>query len=345
MSPKKQAYALLILAHNEAKIITETVQQIQKSLSPEDRLFVVPDHCTDDTAQLAQEAGAQAFQRSEGMSNSKGAALMWFVKKEHSRLAQFDKLVILDADTSIDRDFVKNIKDNLSENLLLAQTFVSPVFSEESPIAKLAALSELHGQYISDNIRSFLGWSVRLRGTGMVIAPELLIQLPTDSLNTQVEDIALTLLFASQRIKITRIETVRVWDPKPSNTMDASRQRARWFRGQWLSLWQYRQEIVKILLQGPRGWFLLSSLYLKPKWLVLLLSLLFYFLTTHIGWLANSFLVFFLLSASYMLLGFFIIPERKLFFSTIVHLPTYIWMWLHGIYLSFRASTWLRSRK
>lgn len=335
----------MILAHNEAEIITETVQQIQSSLSPEDRLFVVADHCKDHTAKLAQVAGAKTFQRFDGISDSKGAALMWFVKKERHHLEQFDKLIVLDADTRIEKHFIKDLKNILSENVLVAQTFVYPVFSDNSPIAKLAALSELHGQYVSDRIRSFLGWSVRLRGTGMVIAPELLFQLSADSLNTQVEDIALTLLFAARKIKIARIHTVSVWDPKPSSSVDASRQRARWFRGQWLSLWQYRREIAKIFAHGPDGWFLLSSLYLKPKWLVLLISFLLYIFLVRVHWLAYLFLVFFLVNIAYLLTGFIIISERKLFFSTIYYLPKYVWMWLRGIYLSFRSTTWLRARK
>ena len=51
--------AVLMPAHNEALLITETVRMVVAILSSGDRLLVVADNCSDETAQLAAQAGAE----------------------------------------------------------------------------------------------------------------------------------------------------------------------------------------------------------------------------------------------------------------------------------------------
>lgn len=341
---KQKPIALLILAHNESDVIEKTVTHSLAALSPKDSLFVVADYCTDDTALKAEHAGAKILIRNEGIPNSKGTALFWFVQKMGDSLHKFSRIVILDADSIIKPKFIINIKKNIVVGNELMQTFVYPQFNKKSPVGTLAALSELHDQHISDKIRTKLKWTVRLRGTGMVISPDLLLELNNKQLETQVEDIALSLIFASRGVRTKRLDTAILFDPKPSTVKTASRQRARWFRGQQVAMWQYRKEIGQVFLQGPAGWSLLGSLFLKPKWLMLVISLFLALVTFSIPLLSIFFALYFSLGIIYLLIGLCLIPERKLFFRTAIHIPLYIWMWLKGIYLSLRASSWLRAR-
>jgi len=79
-------------------------------------------------------------------------------------------------------------------------------------------------------------------------------------------------LVAELGFRIIQLDSVKVYDPKPAGAAAASRQRARWIRGQWAALWSYRQSVVKVLRNGLRGWILLSSLFLKPRWLVMVVK-------------------------------------------------------------------------
>src|SRR5882762_6237049 len=54
----RPSIAVLIPAHNEEQNIEATLIQIKEELSPEDRLLVVADSCTDQTAALATRTGA-----------------------------------------------------------------------------------------------------------------------------------------------------------------------------------------------------------------------------------------------------------------------------------------------
>ncbi|MBT3336285.1 MAG: glycosyltransferase [Anaerolineae bacterium] len=336
--------ALLILAHNESIVIKETVEAIQKVLADGDKLFVVADHCTDSTEIKARNAGAKVIIRNGDTPEGKGDALGWFVQEYKGSLKEFSRLVVLDADSTIKPDFIDRVKENITDSCVVMQCFVYPQFEGTSPIGKLAALSEFHDQYISDRIRTVFGWPVRMRGTGMVIRPDLLFGLNAH-LKTKVEDIALSLIFASKGIQVKRLDEAILFDPKPPTMAAAARQRARWFRGQWRAVWQYRREIIQVLLKGPAGWSLLSSLFLKPKWLVLTISLLLAFVFSSCSWIALPFWIYFIVGSIYLFVGLSLIPERYLFFRTLLHIPGYVWMWLRGIILSLRSTSWLRVRK
>jgi cellulose synthase/poly-beta-1,6-N-acetylglucosamine synthase-like glycosyltransferase len=336
--------AFVVLAHNESCIIERSVQSANKALEVGDAIFVIADSCTDDTAMRAQMAGARVLIREGGKINGKGAALAWFVKYHWNVIKDFDRLVILDADTFIEPDFIKKIKTKLHGTDQVMQCFVNPSDYEGTPISTLIALSEIVEQSIFDRIRSLLGWSVRLRGTGMVISPQQLASV-SDRVKTDVEDIALTLLFAEKNVPVQQLVDVAVYDPKPMETSAASRQRARWFRGQWSALWTYRGSILKIIGQGPKGWLLINSLFLKPRWLMMVIKIILAIACYRLPILA---ILFWLLVSSefiLFLIGILRLKERRFFLKAIIHFPEFVFMWLKGIILSLKQQPWLRVRE
>jgi glycosyltransferase involved in cell wall biosynthesis len=58
-------FDLIVPAHNEAAIIARTVKSLRAVDWPADRfrVLVVADNCSDNTAQVAREAGAQVLER------------------------------------------------------------------------------------------------------------------------------------------------------------------------------------------------------------------------------------------------------------------------------------------
>lgn len=67
--------ALLMPAHNEATGISQTLATLVPQLFPHDRLLVVADNCTDDTAAVARQAGATVVERVDPQRRGKGYAL------------------------------------------------------------------------------------------------------------------------------------------------------------------------------------------------------------------------------------------------------------------------------
>lgn len=62
---KNHRYAVLISARNENAVIGDLIHSIRVQNYPQDLIdiFVIADNCTDNTAAVAQEAGAIVFPR------------------------------------------------------------------------------------------------------------------------------------------------------------------------------------------------------------------------------------------------------------------------------------------
>jgi cellulose synthase/poly-beta-1,6-N-acetylglucosamine synthase-like glycosyltransferase len=334
---------LVIFAHNEADVLGETVESICQSLAGGDELMVIADNCTDDTAEVARQAGATVYRRENGKAAGKGAALAWFVKYYWRKVNQFTRIVILDADSSISRDFVEVVRSSATEEDQVIQCFVQPIEYEHSPVSVLIALSEWVEQTTFNRLKAFFHYPVRLRGTGMVISPAVLRSV-CQELQTDVEDIALTLLIMDKKLEIRQLDSAIVYDPKPREPAAATRQRARWFRGQWSAFWCYRETIIRILMQGPRGISLIGTVFLKPRWLKMVFSFILAMLFFQSPVIAGVFGLLFLIDLSLILLGIWQMDQKRAFLEALYYIPGFILMWVKGILLSFHRIPWLRVR-
>ena len=57
---------IMVPAHNESTHLVPTLQSINRQMGPNDRLLVIADNCTDDTAQVARSYGAETIERFNG---------------------------------------------------------------------------------------------------------------------------------------------------------------------------------------------------------------------------------------------------------------------------------------
>lgn len=74
-SSGRPSLAVLVPAHNESVGILPTLADILAAIGPRDRLLVVADNCSDDTAEAARSAGADVIERQEDQNRGKGHAL------------------------------------------------------------------------------------------------------------------------------------------------------------------------------------------------------------------------------------------------------------------------------
>lgn len=89
--------AVLVPAHNESSLIVATLDSIRPQLLEGDRLLVVADNCSDDTAVLARAAGAEVVERRNEQQRGKGYALDFGVR--HLASDAPDVMIIVDADS------------------------------------------------------------------------------------------------------------------------------------------------------------------------------------------------------------------------------------------------------
>ena len=91
--------AVLVPAHDEAVVIRATLERITPQLQPGDRLVVVADNCSDDTAAIARACGAEALERVNATLRGKGYALDHGVR--HLEASPPAAVVIVDADCDV----------------------------------------------------------------------------------------------------------------------------------------------------------------------------------------------------------------------------------------------------
>jgi cellulose synthase/poly-beta-1,6-N-acetylglucosamine synthase-like glycosyltransferase len=92
----RQRLAVLVPAHNESTGLLPTVADIKAQLQASDRLLVVADNCTDDTASVAAAAGAEVIDRTDPDRKGKGYALAWGIR--HLGADPPDVVIVIDAD-------------------------------------------------------------------------------------------------------------------------------------------------------------------------------------------------------------------------------------------------------
>ena len=79
--------AVLIPAHNGALGIAGTIRSIGPQLCEGDRLIVVADNCTDETAAVARQLKATAYERADDLRRGKGFALSLRTRSARRRSA------------------------------------------------------------------------------------------------------------------------------------------------------------------------------------------------------------------------------------------------------------------
>ena len=103
----------LIPAHDEAASIGATLLALAEQSRPVDRVVVVADNCTDETAVIAQEHGAEVFETVDN-SGRKAGALNQALTSILPSLTQADTILVMDADTRLGPDYVSHAAELFS---------------------------------------------------------------------------------------------------------------------------------------------------------------------------------------------------------------------------------------
>lgn len=341
-------YLILVPAHNEEKVIEETLINLLNLNYPKDlyKIVFLLDNCTDNTYTIILQYNSEYLLKNDGFLKGKSCALKWFIGN-YENINNFNRIIVLDADTIIEKNFLK-IVSNYEDRVL--QAFVNPLFYKNSITSSLSAYSEIISQKLKDNIRSKFNWSCILRGTGMVIDKEIFKQyIPL--CKTQIEDTELSILLVRDGIKINYIPDAIINDPKPLNIQKASSQRARWLFGQYQIMKYYWKDLLKIGFSNIGNFFFILDIVFKPKTLFYLIEvlLLLFFIFTNFS--IKIFFIVFLsilifLDILYFFIGGFFVEDKKHYYKTLLFSPIYIIIWLISVVkLTFvRGKKWLKAR-
>jgi cellulose synthase/poly-beta-1,6-N-acetylglucosamine synthase-like glycosyltransferase len=220
---------VLIPAHNEGAGILPTIRDIQAQLGPHDRILVVADNCTDDTAAIVQAAGVEAVVRTDPARRGKGYALKFGV--QHLCQGPPDIVVIIDADCRLGENALRFLSDAAMASGRPVQSLYSMLAPENAPPGRAV---NLFAWRVKNWLRpvgmALLGLPTQLFGTGMAFPFHLLPE--RDLGNSRLaEDTALGLALASEGYPPLFISQAKVRSHFPVSQAGSGQQRQRWEKG------------------------------------------------------------------------------------------------------------------
>lgn len=113
VAKKNHRYAVVVSARNESAVIGDLIHSIKVQNYPTELIdvFVIADNCTDNTADVAREAGAIVFKRFNTEQVGKGYALDYGFKIIRSQYADrgYEAYFVFDADNVLDVNYFREM--------------------------------------------------------------------------------------------------------------------------------------------------------------------------------------------------------------------------------------------
>ena len=161
--------AVLIPAHNESVGLLPTIQDVRAQLRPHDRVLVVADNCTDDTAVVAAIAGAEVVERNDQRKVGKGYALDWGI--QHLSVDPPGIIIVIDADCRLAEGAIDRLATTAATTGRPTQALYLMTGPDPSPINyQVAELAWRMKNWVRPLGLSALGLPCQLMGTGMAIS-------------------------------------------------------------------------------------------------------------------------------------------------------------------------------
>jgi cellulose synthase/poly-beta-1,6-N-acetylglucosamine synthase-like glycosyltransferase len=228
-SQKRQRIAVLVPAHNESSALLGTLEDIKAQLQAGDRLLVVADNCTDDTAAVAAMAGAEVTERHDPAKIGKGYALAWGI--HHLSIDPPGIVIIVDADCRLASETISWLAEACTATNQPIQALYLMTAPDHSSIDHRVAMFAFRVKnWVRPlGLRAF-NLPCQLMGTGMAV-PWATINSVDLATGAIVEDLKLGLELAQTGHPPLFCPSARVDSHFPSSIKGAKSQRKRWEQG------------------------------------------------------------------------------------------------------------------
>lgn len=221
--------AVLVPARNESAIIASTLADIKAQLGSDDILLVVADNCSDDTAEVAERAGAKVIVRCDPRRIGKGYALDFGVR--HLDRLLFDFVVMIDADCCVESNAISQLAGTCAATGRPAQALYLMNVPEGSRINhQVSAFAWRIKNWIRPLGLSGLHFPCQLMGTGMAF-PRRALQTVDLASGSLVEDLELGLDLAAAGYPPLFCPSARITSKFATSEKGAADQRRRWEAG------------------------------------------------------------------------------------------------------------------
>ena len=225
----RPSVAILMPAHNEAAGITTAIASVLPQLRPGDRLLVVADNCSDDTAGVARAAGAEVAERHDPLHRGKGYALDFGVRALESRPPEI--VVVMDADCIIEEGSLERLVRRCGSSGRPVQALYLMRSPAEAGLkSRISEFAWVVKNHVRPTAFLRLGLPCQLMGTGMAFPWSIIGKAPLAS-GHLVEDMQLGIDLAVAGVPPLFCADACVTSVFPSSDVGAVAQRTRWEHG------------------------------------------------------------------------------------------------------------------
>lgn len=242
---------VLIPAHNEEKVIGNTVDAIMRSIYPKDKLevIVINDSSTDRTGEILRER-AKKYKNlmileiqpplgAKGKANALNQGL---------KLASGDYIVVYDADNTPERRAILNLVRFIINNPNLGAVVgkFRTRNRDRSILTRFINIETLSFQWLVQAARNYLWGLATIPGTNFIIRKELLNKIGGWETKSLTEDTELTIRIYQSGYRILWIPYAVTWEQEPEKLKVWFKQRTRWARGNLAVIFTYLKNFFSL---------------------------------------------------------------------------------------------------
>jgi cellulose synthase/poly-beta-1,6-N-acetylglucosamine synthase-like glycosyltransferase len=250
---------VIIPARNEELVIEQLIKSIKNQKYPKELIdiFVVADNCTDNTAQVAKNAGAIVRERFNKIQIGKGYALDFILKIIGSEYSSrnHDGYIVFDADNLLDENYIAELNKTFNQGYKIITSYRNSKNYDQNWISAGYALWFLHEAEYLNLPRMALNTSCAISGTGFLVQADLIKDNGGWIHHLLTEDIEFSVSEIIKGEKIGYCRNAVFYDEQPVTFSQSWNQRLRWAKGFYQVFSKYRKSLIRNIFRGKGNRF------------------------------------------------------------------------------------------
>ncbi len=244
---KDHRFMAIIPAHNEEAVIANLIESLKNQNYNKELydIYVIADNCTDNTARVAEQAGAIVYERFDESKKTKGYALDWFLQQKVNENAPYDAICVFDADNIVDKNFIKIMNKKLCQGEDVVQGYRDIKNPTDNWITSGYALFYWTMHRFYHLARYNLGLSPLLNGTGFMVSFDIIKENNGWKTVTLTEDIEFSLQRILKGKRLGWSTEAIVYDEQPTGFKQSWSQRSRWTVGHMQCMKEYTIKLIE----------------------------------------------------------------------------------------------------
>ena len=249
-------FLILIPAHNEERVIGDIIRNLENMDYPRELYdyYVIADNCTDRTAEVAREAGANVIEtRKEGPDAPTGKPIA--LRKALNSLGdyqnRYDLMMVFDADNLMDTNMFREVNSQYLDKGKpdFIQCYLGAK-NKEGVVAWFYYTGYTLTNRFFDLAKHRLGLNCPIGGTGFAMSTAYLYKRGGWTTMSLTEDFEIQVEATLEGRRILWNHNTRVYDEKPTKLRAAIRQRTRWGQGQWFVTFRNTGKVFRSFFSG-----------------------------------------------------------------------------------------------